>query len=420
MNFSRIFLSLLFFVIYGIKIFSQDTIQETYEFLKNRLKFYNLCIQSHPASYQFKTEIISGTLQKSFELNKQIEAFAKYENGKLNSSILFDRSFITNSAKARQYHLKKKFIKENTGKIISVETSDKKKITCTYFDRKSNQLVIIGGGFTNDREVMSPFIDIFYDYDVLIFDYRGHGYKEKNLIQKITSPPHLIDLLFNVNHKETRVGQIEEKDIFAVVKNAKTLKNYQQITGLGICYSALIFIKAASIWQQKHHGENLFDKIILDGCWLSIENFTEKLVTDPKMICSPQKGGWKHLWPFTSKIFQKSFLSITQELFDLRFNKLNILDYLPHLHNIPILYFYGKNDLVINRQEFELIWQAINIKEKVAIITSNPHVINHLKQKELYQLICDLFLQLPHSQFISCLQNKDILIAHYTKKLKNF
>jgi pimeloyl-ACP methyl ester carboxylesterase len=420
-NFLKSFLIIFFFIIHSPSPLSSQTKQnDHYAFIKEKLKSYHLYVESHPATYQYKTEIISGTLSESFALDEQIEAFAQHKNAQLNNSILFDSSFITNSHKARKYHLKNKFVKKNIGTVITFETCDGKTVTCTYFDRNCNQLIIVGGGFTNAREVMSPFVDMFYNYDILIFDYRGHGYEEKTFLEKLISPPNLIDIIFDVNHKETRIGQIEENDVFSIVTGAKTLKSYNQIAGVGICYSALIFTKAESIWQQKHSGEKLFDKLILDGCWLTMENFAEKLAIDPKRIFSPQKGGWEHLWPFKTKTFQKSILSIAQELFDLRFNKLSILDYLPQLKNVPILYFYGKHDLVINRQEFEIIWNAINIKEKTGIITSNPHVINHLKQKELYQLICDLFLQLPHNQFISCLHNKETLLQYYTEELRSF
>lgn len=35
----------------------------------------------------------------------------------------------------------------------------------------------------------------------------------------------------------------------------------------------------------------------------------------------------------------------------------------------------------------------------------NKHVNNHLKQKELYKFICDLFFDLPYNQFEQTLQN---------------
>ena len=64
------------------------------------------------------------------------------------------------------------------------------------------------------------------------------------------------------------------------------------------------------------------------------------------------------------------------------------------------------------------MWNATATKKKAAIVTSNPHVWNHLKQKELYKLlIYDLFLQLPYEEFIACLQDKDRLIAWQTSSL---
>ena len=382
------------------------------QYLKERLNYYHLAIPESPFNYGYKTEILSNHQKKSFELDQEIEGFAKSQNLRLNHSILFDADFITQPKKVREYMLKPKYFKQNVGQLMAIKTEDGLTLGCTFFDRESDKLLVVGEGFTNEREVMSPFVDMFAHHDIILFDYRGHGYKETKLSNPSTWPTNPGRLILGVNTSQTQVGTKEEMDVFAVVDAMKKKKNYKQISGIGICFSALIFAKAAAL------KNNLFDKLILDGCWLSSENFGEKLFADPKKVFSPQYGGWSKNWLVKKLWFQDCLKAFAEWTFGKKFNCISILDYLPSITNIPILYFYGKDDMVVSRHEFETIWNATQTSEKTAVITSNPHVRNHLKQKELYKMICDLFLELPHNEFISCLMNKEHLIKYEASKLK--
>ena len=72
---------------------------------------------------------------------------------------------------------------------------------------------------------------------------------------------------------------------------------------------------------------------------------------------------------------------------------------------------------MVKREEFEQLWNALSGVEKTAIITSNPHVRNHLKQKELYKMICDLYFQLPQEALITCLQDTRAAVDFFSCKL---
>ena len=66
---------------------------------------------------------------------------------------------------------------------------------------------------------------------------------------------------------------------------------------------------------------------------------------------------------------------------------------------------------------------VVNLFDGIRDKTSIPHwiqfeVLSNTKQKELYKMICDLFLELPHNEFISCLMNKENLIKYEASKLK--
>jgi pimeloyl-ACP methyl ester carboxylesterase len=389
-----------------------------YKFIKEKLKEYHLATPPSPFSYQYKTEILTSGHPTSFALSPEIESFAHSQNAFLNHSIYFDRDFLLNTPKAREYHLKPKYFKQNVGKLLTAQTDDGQIISCTYFDRNSDKLMVVGSGFTNSREIMSPFIDIFSDHDIVIFDYRGHGYEQVNIFNPFSWYKKVKKMPFGVDRDITSLGMLEEKDVIAVVNTLKNKKKYSQINGMGICYSALIFVKAEGVWQNTHQGQKLFDHLILDSCWLSLQNFTEKLINDPKKIFSPQYGGWEDNWIVKQKWFQDALLSLAQNCFNTKFNRLSILDYLPHIKNVPMLFFYGKDDLTITHHEFEIVWNATQSFPKTAVVTSCPHVRNHIKEKEFYKLICDLFLELPHQKFIECLQNKNTLIQHYINKLK--
>ena len=138
------------------------------------------------------------------------------------------------------------------------------------------------------------------------------------------------------------------------------------------------------------------------------------------MLCSPQRGGWKSFW-LTSQAWGRDMIkSITESLFGLKFQSIAVLDYLPHLpKDLNMLFFHGKNDLVITRSEFEKIYTSTPCDYKTAVITSNPHVWNHLKQKELYKLMSNLFVNLPYAQFSACLADRVLLAELQTQQLKS-
>ncbi len=399
--FSLLLLSLLTCTSYPITSFNQ-------EFLHQKLKEYYLQAPEKLFSYTYPTEVYSPILEKSFALDAAIENIAKAKHLQLNNSPFFNIKFITNPEKTRAYHLKPKVFKSDVGKLVSFTTADGITLQGTYFNRNSDKLIIVGPGFTNEREKMSPFIHIFAEYDVLLFDYRGHGHKKMKFADPSTWNFNIFRHLFGVDPSQVRLGLEEEKDIFAVVDSMRQRKKYTQVVGVGICYSALIFAKAASL---RH---DLFTHLVLDGAWFSLESFTTRLSHDLKMVVTPQRGGWQNFWLTKQEWGRDLIKSLAETLFRVKFKSIAMLDYLPHLSpDLPILFFYGKNDLTISRHEFEIMWQATSCKEKTVVITSNPHVWNHLKQKELYKLIVgDLFVNLPHNSFIACLQDKDRLIAH--------
>jgi len=367
-------------------------------------------------SYAHRIEVAYND-HKGFPLDPSQEYLAQALNKQLNQSILFDPVFLYKAPQVREYHLRPKPTPELVGTMYDVTTEDGIHLGATHFDRGSDTLLVIGTGFTNEREVMSPFVAMFPDYDVVIFDFRGHGYQPFSITDTKTWPLSLTKVGFGIDGSLVTFGLNEDKDVLAVVEGFKALKqcnydkSYKNVFGLGVCYGALIFLKTLSV----HPG--IFDKLILDGCWLSLPLYFDKVKADIKTICNPQAGGWKHHWFFSKSPVKRTLEWLGHKLLNLDIN-ISLLDYAPKIKNASILMFYGKNDYMVTRNEFEQLWNALSGIEKTAIITSNPHVRNHLKQKELYKMICDLYFQLPQEEMIACLRDTAMAVNFFSDSLK--
>jgi pimeloyl-ACP methyl ester carboxylesterase len=262
---------------------------------------------------------------------------------------------------------------------------------------------------------MSPFIDMFDDHDILLFDFRGHGFIPFSLLNVETWPKSIAQLIpgFSINPKDITLGKEEDRDVIALVKAFKKRKQYEKVNGIGICYGAFILLKAASEYT------GLFDKLILDGCWLSLPLFIEKVKKDVKTIFDPQRGGWAENSLLSKKCNLDKIEWLVVNILGLKLHAISLEDYVEKLTHTELLFFHGKNDLMIYRSEFETLWNKLGPVNKTAIITSNPHVRNHWNQKELYAQICTLFLSLEHEQFQDCLKSPTQLAHFYTRSIQN-
>lgn len=374
--------------------------------------------KGHQFSYEHKTEVVFGE-EHGKALDPVIERFAWNRYKYLNDSVMFDKKFIKNIKKVRKYHITPSDMGGAGAKLVSdIVTIDGVQIFCTYFDRGKDKLIVVGEGFTNERELMTPYISLFSDdqyddYDIVLFDFRGQGMRDVKWNDPETWPLNLAQNLFGMDSGLASLGEFEELDVFAVVDSFRDIKPYKQVYGVSLCHSSFIFLKAQALRERE--GKALFDKIIVDGCWLDIPLLVEKLKKDPKLICSPQYGGWSDKWPFYEPWAQESIVFLAEHLIGLPIStKVSILDYADHIKKTPVLFFHGKNDRLVYSSEFEALWREIATKKKAAIVTSNPHVRNHLKQKEFYKLAAEMFFRLPFEEFRGCLTNVDT----FTKKAK--
>jgi pimeloyl-ACP methyl ester carboxylesterase len=220
----------------------------------------------------------------------------------------------------------------------------------------------------------------------------------------------MFEHFMGIDRKKVRLGQCEEKDVYAIVSHVCRHKQYSSVVGLGVCYSGLIFIKTAALHP------NLFDKLVLDGCWFSLQHAVEILAKDPGMIARPQyHSKWQDNILVRQRWFQKAMIWLGQKLFNIDFNTVSALDYAPLLkETMPVLFIHGKNDLLIPRDQFEILYHATNCRQKTVLLTCNEHVRNHLKEKELYKEITELFVNLPYEQFNHLLVTPEALADYKT------
>jgi pimeloyl-ACP methyl ester carboxylesterase len=306
--------------------------------------------------------------------------------------------------KVRKYQTEKKRHLKQTGQIVNAITGDDQPIEGTWLNRNSNKLIVIGNGFTNAREHMAPFGDLFHEYDLLFFDMRGHGFKTGR---------GLINYFTGVEAGTVSFGQKEHLDVKAIVDEVKRLKEYDEVVGVGLCYSALIFNKSASIYPD------LFDRIILDGCWQSLYYTTQELAKDLGKLAAPQRhSSLKKNRIMQNRYVQKGLLKFAEMILKTEFNTVSVLDYTSNLPDIPVLFIYGKDDALIPREQFERVWHATNAPRKTAVITSAPHVRNHLHLKEVYKEICTLFIENTHEDFTRLLTSPDAYMAYKSGQLQ--
>jgi pimeloyl-ACP methyl ester carboxylesterase len=268
--------------------------------------------------------------------------------------------------------------------------SKDKRIPFTFFDRGSNELIIIGGGFANPREMLAPLVGIFADYNIVMFDHVGHGLDLKSE----TYWGKFFKKAFGVDFTALKGGSQEENEVLSIREHFTKLKAYSSVYGVGLCYSTGIFIKVAA----KHPGT--FNKLILDGAWENPRKLMKSFTDTPELFFDPQRAnpseqqmGWK------KRLIYNLYWNIITSRWGQRYLNGNAANLetnstsLEKLTDVPVLFFHGFNDLVISEKQFNAAWDA-KFGEKFAIITDSRHLQNYLKYKHLYYWCTNCFLDL--------------------------
>lgn len=300
------------------------------------------------------------------EISKIEKIKEKYKD--LNTHQFFKRDLLVNTQQIKNICKK---LPEHTE--FTVKIADDTNVTCSLFSRNSKNLIVVGPGLTNQKEKMVSFAAMFPDYDVLLINFRGH-----------TLTPLGVNL-------QTRLGAHEEEDVKKIVEYVQENFNYKKIIGLGICFGGYNIAKAQALAEK--NGSSLFDLLIVDGCWLSLEKTIDTICCDPYLIISPQKGGNSIIARFImGSYFMIRFVKIAiAYLLGIEPTTLRATDWLQDLKHTPILFIHSRPDLVVSWEDFLTIFESCGSINKAAWVTDHAHVINHLKSKELYaHLVTDL------------------------------
>lgn len=229
------------------------------------------------------------TLSKN-TLNQIIK---KHSN--LNESPLFNVVNLKNKE-----WLKEEAIRRG-GEVVNIETEEGFYIPCTYFNKHSNKIIVMGTGFGNSRNKLLPLLEIFPSYDVLFIGYwgkEGNYSKDKSQTSLYKNPP-------NIRYFAQRFRR-EANDVKAAVRYVrnKLEKKYRQVIGLGMCYSSYTFSKAQA--EAESNQEILFDKLIFDSSWYSARAVGDKIAEDPFLSWNFAYGGTPgYLKIFSSLILLK-------------------------------------------------------------------------------------------------------------------
>ena len=264
-------------------------------------------------------------------------------------------------------------------------------VPCTFFNRQSDTMLIVGCPLPAPKEAMELFATLFDTYDVVLFDYQWSGCFGSMLTKAIVTARPIQKILFD------QIAVVER-----VLSFAQERKQYTKIVGLGECYSAFFFAKIQADAIKKT-GTGPFTHLIFDSCWHSIRSFAEQICVDPFLPINPKKGGAPRLLTMltNSTIFKKTVLRLA-------FAMLQNVSIEPYISSVktPLLFIHGLNDLFVTKAHFDTIWDAADPHNRAVLYTPYGHCDN-LHKKDVYRSVCNTFI---NAASIKELQNLPILI----------
>ena len=248
---------------------------------------------------------------------------------------------------------------------------EKQKASIYYFDRNSDVLLVAAPGFGFGKEVMAVFAEMFPLYDLVLLEHRGHGYA--------ATPQTMVDRsaqkFFGVVPSLITWGNKEIDDLEKIVTMTKQ-ERHKKVLGLAFCYSSLIFTHA----QKKY--PMLFTHIALDGAILSLVETFERIGKE-KGLLSQVFGDTSSIMSFPSieSMLASSVSALVQAAKPVNLRN----DHSFTALKVPTLLWWGRQDGLVPASDFESLWNRVSVNYKMAVMTHNRHLVNHLKEKELYR-----------------------------------
>ena len=203
--------------------------------------------------------------------------------------------------------------------------------------RNSNKAVVIGHGLGANKSNFLSLVELWesLNYNILIFDFRGHG----------ESSGHTISF-----------GYKEKYDIRAAFDYLNKEKNFsaKNIVGYGVSFGGASLIQAVS------DGAG-FEKIITDSSFASIDTMASKVVERMGFVPAFLRESIKNLG--------LAFVSLELGFNIDRSSPIRVVDSI----KIPWLIIHGKKDILIPRQEAISLYGCGNANKKLFLVDSGEH-----------------------------------------------
>lgn len=269
---------------------------------------------------------------------------------------------------------------------ISVKTQNGESFNAYYINNNSDKLIVFGHGFRSSHKDMEKHAALFIDQgvDLVLFDYRStnrliaHTFNKKN----IKSP------------YDTLITQ-QKSEIFALVKHMKAKKNYQQIIGLGECYSAYLFTLSQA--DAVLNKEPLFDSLILDSCFYSISMLIRQILADPFLCRDSKTGGFPKV--IRTLFLHDGGIAIIGKMFDICGKEYPLKPSLEILDQTPVLFIHGIKDKLVQKAEFNQLWEY---KAGPKMLFQTPFAHGQNKEAgDLYATVCMQFIESQKKPFLT-------------------
>ncbi len=306
----------------------------------------------------------------------QTEAFTTYDHlnahaDYFNPTLIKDHTF--QQTALSQEHARKVYFRTDDG--LSIEGY--------FFDRHAKRALIVGQGCHAVKEKLLPFLKLFPDYDILFLDYRW--------LQWQKTWCSFLAIIGNTLEKYLISPQL---DATAAVTFLRTQKHYESVSGLGICYSGMIFCGAQER-SLRERGVRLFDSIIIDCSMYSMEALAETVCADPLLIKNHREGGtpWPIRWVLSTWPVRMVVSLVGHMVLGRNFSQLTMASYLQKLQDTPLLFIQALDDKLVPIEYFWRMYKDMPKKTSCVLFVQAKHAWNHLTHKEWYAYMVDHFIK---------------------------
>ncbi|MBF0384434.1 MAG: alpha/beta fold hydrolase [Candidatus Omnitrophica bacterium] len=232
-------------------------------------------------------------------------------------------------------------------------TADNQKIFYNHYKSGHDKVIIIAHGFFNNKDTLlfkELSEGIARDYDVITFDFRGHG-KSSGLFAWTTR---------------------EENDLTRVIQYAKE-ENYKKIGVIGFSLGAAVSLINAG---KEKNIDSLISVSAPTDFWKINYHFWEPDMIKDLRLNIGKKGIGKGVRP--GNPFRK---------------KIRPIDIVSKISPLPVLFIHGKKDWLIKPQHSEELYEKAKRPRKLILLASAGHA------ERIFDEYPDEFLRLCRDWF---------------------